>query len=69
VTDEELNEIEALIDLSGVISRPPQVKPENVPLTACEQAQTLEIVTEEPRSTRRAVSEMARRLKKSVAGR
>jgi transposase len=39
-------------------------------LTACEQAQTLEIVKEEPRSTRRAVSEIGRRLKKrSAAGR
>ena len=39
-------------------------------LTASEQAQALEIVKEEPRSTRRAVSEISRRLKKrSVGGR
>jgi transposase len=39
-------------------------------LTASEQGQVLEIVKEEPRSTRRAVSEIGRRLKKrSVGGR
>ena len=38
--------------------RPPKLSLE-------EQAQALEIVREEPRSTRRAVSEIARRLKKS----
>jgi transposase len=39
-------------------------------LTAEEQEQALEIVKEEPRSTRRAVSEISQRLKKrSVGGR
>jgi transposase len=43
--------------------RPPE-------LTASEQGQVLEIVREEPRSTRRAVSEISKRLKKrSVGGR
>ena len=37
-------------------------------LTAAEQEQTLEIIKEEPRSTRRAVSEIGRRLKKRSVG-
>ena len=52
-------------EFDGLADEQPSGRPPK--LSADEQAQALEIIREEPRSVRRAVSELARRLKTKVS--